>query len=157
MSDIKYIKEDIEDQILAHMMHAGFSSALELKNASMLVLRGQRHGRRYNVPGTGRVHYNRRNKTARITYTKYTASAPGEPPAVRTGAFRLGWMPQTKIEDGGKTIKSRIRNNQRVGPGGKYLLGELLEEGTVHMAPRPYQEEVLKRALPKIRRHYKNF
>lgn len=157
MSDLKYIKEDIEDQIIAHMMRAGTLTSMELKNASMLILRGQRHGRRYNVPGTGRVHYNKRNKTARITYTKYTASAPGEPPAVRTRAFRLGWMPQTQITDGGKTIVSTIKNKQRVGKNSKYLLGELLENGTERMAPRPYQEKVLSKALPKIRRHYSNF
>lgn len=155
MSEIKHIAEDIEDRILAHMMRAGTLASNELKSASMLVLRGQRHGRRYNVPGTGRVTYNKRKKTARISYTQYTASAPGEPPAVRTGGFRLGWKPQTKVEDGGKTVISRIRNNQRVGKR-KHLLGELLEEGTGRMAPRPYQEEVLSKALPKIRRHYKN-
>lgn len=155
MSEIKHIKEDIEDQIIAHMMRAGNLSSIELKNASMLVLRGQRHGRRYNVPGTGRVRYNKRDKTARVTHKQYTASAPGEPPAVRTGAFRLGWMPQTKIEDGGKTIISRIRNSQRVADG--HLLGDILEKGTGRMAPRPYQEKVLAKALPKIRRHYTNF
>lgn len=155
MSEIKYIAEDIEDRILAHMMRAGTLSSNELKSASMHVLRGQRHGRRYNVPGTGRVTYNKRNKTARISHTQYTASAPGEPPAVRTGAFRLGWNPQTKVEDGGKTVISRLRNNQRVGRK-QHLLGELLEEGTGRMAPRPYQEDVLSKALPKIRRYYKN-
>lgn len=155
MSEIKFLKEDIEDLIIAHMMRAGTMGAFELKNASMLVLRGQRHGRRYNVPGTGRVTYNKRAKTAKITYQKYTASAPGEPPAVRTGAFRLGWYPQTKISDGGKSVSSRIRNSQRVGKN-KILLGEILEKGTGRMAPRPYQEQVLSKALPKIRRYYQN-
>lgn len=155
MSEIKYIKEDIEDRIFNHMMRAGNLASMELKNASMLVLRGQRHGRRYNVPGSGRVTYRKRDKTARVSYRQYTASAPGEPPAVRTGAFRLGWMPQTKIENGGRTIVSRIRNTQRVRNG--RLLGDILENGTERMAPRPYQEKVLSKALPKIRRHYTNF
>lgn len=155
MSEIKYIKEDIEDRIFEHMMRAGNLASMELKNASMLVLRGQRHGRRYNVPGSGRVSYSKRNKTARVSYRQYTASAPGEPPAVRTGAFRLGWMPETKIEGGGKRIISRIRNTQKVDNG--RLLGDILEEGTGRMAPRPYKEKVLSKALPKIRRHYTNF
>lgn len=155
MSEIKYIKEDIEDRIFEHMMRAGNLASMELKNASMLVLRGQRHGRRYNVPGSGRVTYRKRDKTARVSYRQYTASAPGEPPAVRTGAFRLGWMPETKIEGGGKRIISRIRNTQKVDNG--RLLGDILEEGTGRMAPRPYKEKVLSKALPKIRRHYTNF
>lgn len=154
MSEIKYIAEDIENQILHHMMRAGTKGSVELKNASMLVLRGQRHGRRYNVPGTGRVTYNKRNKTARISHKQYTASAPGEPPAVRTGMFRLKWYPQTEIMDGGKNVTSRIRNNIKVKNG--RLLGDILENGTGRMAPRPYQEQVLAKALPKIRRHYQN-
>ena len=155
MSEIKYIAEDIENQILHHMMRAGTKGSVELKNASMLVLRGQRHGRRYNVPGTGRVTYNKRNKTARVSYKQYTASAPGEPPAVRTGMFRLKWYPQTEITNGGRNVVSRIRNNIKVKNG--RLLGDILEEGTGRMAPRPYQEQVLAKALPKIRRYYKNF
>lgn len=154
MSEIKHIAEDIEDQILSNMMRAGQLSSIELKNASMQVLRGQRHGRRYNVPGSGRVNYNKRSKTARVSYKQYTASAPGEPPAVRTGAFRLGWMQQTKITDGGRTVTSLIRNSQKVNNGD--LLGDILEHGTKRMAPRPYQEKVLTKALPKIRRYYQN-
>ena len=154
MSELKYIVEDIEDQIIHGMMQAGFKSSMELKNASLLVLRGQRHGRRYNVPGTGRVTYNKRNKTAKISYRKYTASAPGEAPAVRTGAFRLGWMPQTKVTEGGRVVTSLIRNSQRVDNG--QLLGDILEDGTGRMAPRPYKKRVLEKALPKIRRHYTN-
>lgn len=155
MSEIKYIKEDIEDQIISHMMRAGTRGSVELKNASMIVLRGQRHGRRYNKPGSGRVTYDRKNKTARVSYSQYTASAPGEPPAVRTGMFRLGWKPQTKITDGGKSVTSQIRNSQRVGKQ-KLLLGDILEQGTGRMAPRPYQEKVLTKALPKIKRYYQN-
>lgn len=154
MSEIKHIAENIEDQILSNMMRAGTKSSIELKNASMQVLRGQRHGRRYNVPGSGRVTYNKRNKTARVSYRQYTASAPGEPPAVRTGAFRLGWMPQTKITDGGRTVTSLIRNGQKVNNGD--LLGDILENGTGRMAPRPYKEKVLSKALPKIKRYYQN-
>ena len=154
MSEIKHIQANIEKQILQHMANAGYKSSLELKNASMLVLRGQRHGRRYNVPGTGRVTYRKRDKTARISYKQYTASAPGEPPAVRTGAFRLGWRPVTNIMDNGKFVESSILNNVRAN---NHVLGELLEHGTSRMAPRPYQERVLEKALPKIKRHYTNF
>ena len=154
MSEIKHIQASIEKQILQHMANAGYKSSLELKNASMLVLRGARHGRRYNVPGTGRVTYRKRDKTARISYRQYTASAPGEPPAIRTGNFRIRWQPYTNIQGNGALVESSIRNNVLVNG---HLLGELLENGTSRMAPRPYQERVLEKAMPKIKRHYTNF
>ena len=58
---------DIEHQ----MMSRAYQAAQALKKAELQVLRGQGGGRRYRVPGTG---------------ASYTASAPGQPPAVRTGA-----------------------------------------------------------------------
>lgn len=140
-----------------------YRAANELRNASQLVLRGQRSGRQYNVPGTGRMRYYKRDSkdgkhkagTATITYRKYTASAPGEPPAVRTGVFRLSWQPKTEINHGGENVSVRayIESNTRT-DNGKYLLGEVLENGTGHMAPRPYKERIQQKALPKIKRIY---
>ena len=51
-----------------------YRASNELRNAALHVLRGKRSGRLYRVPNTKQ---------------KYRASAPGEPPAARTGAFRL--------------------------------------------------------------------
>ena len=73
----------------------------------------------------------------------YTASAPGEPPAVRTGAFRLGWQPKSRCMFG--SYISRIENNVTT-DNGAYILGELLENGTSRMAPRPYQDKILDKA-----------
>lgn len=149
--------EKIAYSIKQQMASRGYRASNELRNASQLVLRGQRSGRRYNVPGTGSVRYYKRTKRAKITYKKYTASAPGEPPAVRTGAFRMSWQPKTTIE--GKTggdfsVRSKVESTQRT-DNGKYLLGEILEEGTGRMAPRPHQEKIQEKAMKTIERIYK--
>lgn len=145
------------DKSIRHQLKSrAYRAANELRNASQLVLRGQRNGRRYIVPGTGRVKYYKRTKTAKITYKYYTASAPGEPPAVRTGAFRMGWKPKSYVKSESKAnmaLISRVENLQRT-DNGKYLLGELLEGGTDRMAPRPHHERIQDMALPKIMKIY---
>ena len=130
-----------------------YRASNELRNASLFVLRGQRSGNEYTVPGTGRMKYNKKDKTATIHYKKYRASAPGEPPAVRTGVFRLSWGTRVHVEKSGNEYKvvSSIESNVRVG---NYLLGEILEEGSERMAPRPYKQRVRNRAMPKIQAIY---
>ncbi len=116
-----------------------YRASNELRNASIFVLRGDRNGRVYRVPNTKRT---------------YRASAPGEPPAVRTGVFRLSWGTHTHVEKNGATFRavSSIESKERAG--GK-LLGEMLENGTGRMEPRPYKQKVIDRALPKIKEIYK--
>lgn len=148
--------EEIEQSIKHQMVSRGHRSANELRNASQLVLRGSRGGRSYIVPGTGRVTYYKRKHIAKITYKRYTASAPGEPPAVRTGAFRMSWKPEVMIDHtGGYSVVSKIESTQRT-DNGKYLLGEILEDGTPggKIAPRPHHEKIQQKALPKIKRIY---
>lgn len=147
--------KNISNSIRHQMVSRAYRGSNELRNASQLVLRGQRSGRRYIVPGTGRMKYNKRNHTAKITYKMYTASAPGEPPAVRTGAFRMSWMPEVYVDHTGEnyTVISRVASTQRT-DNGKYLLGEILEDGTGRMAPRPHHEKIQKKALPKILKIY---
>lgn len=112
----------------------------ELRTASLYVLRGERSGRVYRVP---------------FTKKKYTASAAGESPAVRTGVFRLSWGINNHIRKNGKrfemvsSIESKIK-------AGKYLLGDILENGTGKMAKRPYKQKVINMAMPKIREIFKN-
>ena len=72
---------DIEHQ----MMSRAYQAAQALKKAELQVLRGQGGGRRYRVPGTGAF---------------YTASAPGQPPAVRTGAYRSSYVPRAEQKSG---------------------------------------------------------
>ena len=163
MSDIDNISYQIESmvkevnaRITQGMKARAYSVSNELRKSSQNILRGQRSGREYIIPGTGRVKYNKRKKTATITYRRYRASAPGEPPANRLGAFRGGW--QTRIESTGSgdslSVRSMIENSVRT-DNGKYLLGEILEEGTGKMAPRPYKERILTDAKPRIIKIYK--
>ena len=99
-----------------------YRASNELRNAELYVLRGQRSGKKYRVPGTRR---------------KYTASAPGESPAVRTGVFRLSWGTHVHVEKNGTHFRavSAIESKERAG--GRRL-GEMLENGTGRIAPRPY-------------------
>lgn len=130
--------------------------ANELENQSNMVLRGQRHGRRYKVPGTYKRQRDKvTGKMRNGVY--YTASAPGEAPANRTGAFRESWHRSTRVEVrpiSGKdfAVKGVIESRLTVGKG--HLLGEILEDGTPTMAPRPYKQEVIDRAMPRAVRIY---
>jgi hypothetical protein len=140
-----------DKNIIKHQMEArSFQVANELRNCALEVLRGQRSGRRYKVPGTYR---RQRDKTdGKMKNGRYyTASAPGEPPAVRTGAFRLSWQPSSHVVYGSyiARISSDIKTDN-----GQYTLGEILENGTSRMAPRPYQDEILEKAKPRILRIY---
>ena len=130
------IADDIANRIRHQMEARAVRGANELRNAAQLVLRGQRSGRRYRVPGT-KVYYQ--------------ASAPGEPPAVRTGVFRMSWMPRAHF--GGDTYISQIENDAKAG---RYVLGEILENGTPggQMAPRPHHDRILEKAEPDIVRIY---
>lgn len=131
------IQEKLQS-IKQQMESRAYKGANELRNASLLVLRGQRSGREYRVPGTKK---------------HYTASAPGEPPAVRTGVFRLSWKPTAQVVMG--SYFSRIESDVRT-TNGRYTLGQILEEGTPggKIKPRPHHDKITKKAEPKIRRIY---
>lgn len=148
--DLSSIMEEVTEEIRHQMEGRSYEAAVELRNASQLVLRGQRSGRRYKVPGTFRRQRDKvsgKMKNGRY----YTASAPGEPPAVRTGTFRASWQPVSKVVFG--SYISRIESGART-DNGKYVLGEILEEGTQRMAPRPYEDAILEKAEPKIVKIY---
>ena len=126
----------INRHIINQIKSRSYRGANELRNASLLVLRGGRSGRRYRVPGTRRY---------------YTASAPGEPPAVRTGTFRRSWMRKVEIlAEGDKyaSVKMEIKSPIRC-PNG-HLLGDYLENGNSKMAPRPHHEKIQQKAKPKV-------
>jgi HK97 gp10 family phage protein len=103
-----------------------------LRNAELEVLRGQRSGKRYRKPFSTRT---------------YTASAPGEPPARRTGALRQNWtggVEQTSTSSKGTTVTAYIESNT---PYAGYL-----ENGTGKMAARPYVDKIKEKAQPEIER-----
>lgn len=147
---LQNVTADVIDQIKHEVERRSYLAANELRNAAQLVLRGQRNGRRYKVPGTYRRQRDKvdgKMKNGRY----YTASAPGEPPAVRTGAFRLSWQPTAKVVFG--SYISRIESDLRTDNGG-HTLGQILEDGTSKMAPRPYQDAILDKAVKPIFKIY---
>ena len=150
---IRAMTADLVRQAGREVKSRGVRVANELRTASNFVLRGRRHGRRYKVPGTYKRQ--RDSVSGRMRNGRYyTASAPGEPPANRTGTFRLGWKQRSYAEDltGGQcNVHGIIENGQKAN--GR-LLGEMLEDGTSRMAPRPYKQRVVDRAMPKVRKIY---
>ena len=144
--------DEIKGKIRQQMRSRSYEAANELRNSALIVLRGQRSGRRYKVPGTHRLQMDK--ATGKKRHGRYyTASAPGEPPANRTGTFRNSWQP-TSHEVFGSHI-SRITSDVRT-DGGNHNLGQILEEGTSRMAPRPYHDRIVEHAMPKIKRIYKD-
>ena len=132
---------DITETIQRKMEARSFRAANELRSSALRVLRGQRSGRRYKVPGTHRRQRDKvdgKMKNGRY----YTASAPG------TGVFRMSWQPSASKMSSGSCI-ARIESDAKT-ENGRHVLGQLLEDGTGRMAPRPYQDRIVEDALPKI-------
>ena len=137
MSQLSIIADRICTTIKHEMEGRAFVAANELRNAELEVNSGNGGGRIYSVPGTKK---------------KYVASAPGSPPAVRSGAFRLSWQPRSAVMFG--SYISRIESDLQVGTKRSYTLGALLEYGTSKMAPRPHHEKILDKAEPEIVKIY---
>lgn len=105
----------------------------ELRNAELEVLRGQRSGhvyRKYPYKST------------------YTASAPGEPPARRTGNLRLHWNGtiDTASSKGGVTVSIVLESQERY--------SGYLEGGTRKMKARPFHDRIVEKAKPGIAKIY---
>ena len=103
----------------------GVRAVNAMRNAELEVLKGQRSGR--------------------------TASAPGEPPARRTGNLRMHWNGQVKSEGstagGGVQIIAELESQE------KYA--GYLENGTKKMAARPFVDKIKEKATPEIEKIYK--
>ena len=110
-----------------------FRASNELRNSALTVLRGQRSGRIYKRP---------------FASGTYTASAPGEPPAVRSGDLRRSWRQKTASESTSKGMMVRPAITTEV----KYA--PWLDEGTPKMAPRPFEQPIIEDAKPKIKAIY---
>ncbi len=126
--EFRQIIEQCVRSIRTQMQSRAYRGSNELKNAAIDIL---------SNAGSGRVYHG------------HVASAPGEPPAPDTGSFKNSW--QTAPQSSGDAYISRIESSYSVG---KYILGELLENGTSKMAPRPHHEKIQQRALPGIMRIY---
>jgi HK97 gp10 family phage protein len=126
-------------------------ASLHLTNETKRTLSGQRHGREYFVPGTGSLQRvqivnrlgRRQHVYKRVGASMYTASAPGEAPAVRTGnlrrRIRYEMQPVTPAEIASK-----------VGSPDEYSV--YLEHGTRKMAARPFLRRTYEEQLPALKR-----
>ena len=106
------------DEIVKNMDKAKYEKLLAAsefaRNRLVEKLGGTRSGRTYTVPGTS---------------VTYTASAPGEAPASRTGQLR------------GSIEYEIATDNAYIGTPLEY--GLHLEKGTLNMAPRPWLKPTL--------------
>lgn len=106
-----------------------------LKSAELKVLRGQRGGKRYKKS---------------FKSTSYSASAPGEPPAVRSGKLRSSFRPEAKTYSnpfgGAASVNISIETDTHY--------AGYLEDGTRKMAARPYVEKIKQEAVPEIQSIY---
>lgn len=141
MHEIGVIVNKTVEEIEQKAMKRGYQAANVLTNEVKKVLSGQRSGRIYKVKKTGG-----KSKKSGVVYT---ASAPGEPPAVRFGTLRTSFKRRTYAEQNGKELIVHAITESDLQVNG-YLLGDLLENGTKKIAPRPYKQKTIDAALPKI-------
>ena len=127
--DLAGISSQVLNQVNAELPARAASASQSLRNASLEILRGQRGGRTYRKPGGG----------------VYTASAPGEPPAVRSGRLRGSWRP---VQFGASHQNPDIESNV---PYTGYM-----ENGTPGgmIAPRPFAEKIVEKARPEVEAIY---
>ena len=125
--------EEVSAKINRQVISRGVRAVNALRNAELEVLKGQRSGRRYRK-------YPFRSM--------YTASAPGEPPARRTGNLRLHWTGDVKTEPHGKSVKVVAQLESQESYAG------YLENGTSSMAPRPFVDRIAEKAKPEIEKIY---
>ena len=122
---VKDVKSDIDRQIASRATRA----VNALRNAELEVLRGQGGGRRYR-----KYPYK----------SMYTASAPGEPPARRSGNLRLHWTGNVSVSGGSVVIS--LESDE--------FYAKFLEHGTRKMAPRPFLDRIEEKAMPEIEKIY---
>ena len=112
-------KAEIESQISRNVRAATLEglSAVQRK-----LRRNTPSGEVYRVPNTNRL---------------YRASAPGEPPANRTGSYANSWESRVRGEEGFVGTKDKR--------------GPWLELGTKRMAPRPHLEPALMGKIQRLK------
>lgn len=131
----RVIKATIKEQVTninRKVLSRGVRVVNAIRNAELEVLKGQRSGRIYRKPYTKKA--------------TYTASAPGEPPARRTGNLRMHWTGQVDTSNsasGGVTVIASLESNEEY--------ADYLENGK-GMEPRPFVERIKEKAVPEIER-----
>lgn len=130
---LKIAVDDTVKKVNREAASRGMRAANAIRNAELEVLRGKRSGRVYRKPHTK---------------SHYTASAPGEPPARRTGNLRLNWngTVESSSTGSGLRVTAVLESQERY--------STYLENGTRRMAPRPFKQPISEKAMPEIERIY---
>ena len=115
-------KKKIKEDAYARMVKA----VNAVRNETLVTLSGNRSGRTYFVPGTMRT---------------YTASSPGEPPAVATGQLRQSV--RTQVDNSSSMIIGYV--------GSTLIYAPCLEFGTKKMSPRPWLKPSFEKSEPKLK------
>lgn len=130
---LKIAVDDTVKKVNREAASRGMRAVNAIRNAELEVLRGKRSGRVYRKPHTK---------------SHYTASAPGEPPARRTGNLRLNWNETVESSSTGSGLRvTAVLESQE-----RY--STYLENGTRRMAPRPFKQPISEKAMPEIERIY---
>lgn len=130
---LKIAVDDTVKKVNREAASRGMRAVNAIRNAELEVLSGKRSGRVYRKPHTK---------------SHYTASAPGEPPARRTGNLRLNWNGTVESSSTGLGLRvTAVLESQE-----RY--STYLENGTRRMAPRPFKQPISEKAMPEIERIY---
>ena len=151
MNEIDVIVNKTVEEIEQKAKQRGYEAANVLTNEVKKVLSGQRSGRVYKVNKTGEKPQNskkgrRKSKKGGVVYT---ASAPGEPPALRFGTLQKSFKRRTYGDKIGNNLLIHVITESDLQVNG-YLLGDLLENGTERISPRPFKQKTIEVALPKV-------
>lgn len=110
-------------------------------------------GRLYRLPGASPPFW---DDGERIPGKWYRASAPGQPPAIRTARYVNSWVTRGPVWTGDH-LTAGVTNTARVGDRDQYALWAILELGrsgggamTFKMRPRPHIEKGFEAAKPLI-------
>lgn len=130
---LKVAVDDTVKKVNREAASRGMRAVNAIRNAELEVLRGKRSGRVYRKPHTK---------------SHYTASAPGEPPARRTGNLRMNWngTVESSSTGSGLRVTAVLESQERY--------STYLENGTRRMAPRPFKQPISEKAMPEIERIY---
>ena len=130
---LKIAVDDTVKKVNREAASRGVRAVNAIRNAELEVLSGKRSGRVYRQPHTK---------------SHYTASAPGEPPARRTGNLRLNWngTVESSSTGSGPRVTAVLESQERY--------STYLENGTRRMAPRPFKQPISEKAMPEIERIY---
>lgn len=130
---LKIAVDDTVKKVNREAASRGMRAVNAIRNAELEVLSGKRSGRVYRKPHTK---------------SHYTASAPGEPPARRTGNLRLNWngTVESSSTGSGLRVTAVLESQERY--------STYLENGTRRMAPRQFKQPISEKAMPEIERIY---